>query len=72
MAFQCIKFLEQHFDIKFASADYFHNEVSKQKHQPNKRPALDDTWRAPAQATAHISKHFLKFTLKFSDSNLDS
>ena len=40
MAFHCIKFLFRHFDIKLASADFSNNELSKQKHQPNKRPRL--------------------------------
>ena len=41
MAFHCIKFLFWHFDIKLASADFFINELSEQKHQPNKGPRLD-------------------------------
>ena len=35
MAFHCIKFLGRHFDIKFSSADFFINELSNRKHQPN-------------------------------------
>ena len=42
MAFHCIKFLFWHFDIKLASADFSNNELSKQKHQPNKRPTLQE------------------------------